>query len=48
MTHSLDGFVQFLHTVHHGGIAVRVPVTVCALVSIWVVLKMIEYTFCGS
>jgi hypothetical protein len=48
MTHSLDGFAQFLHTVHHGGIAVRIPVAICALVSVWVVLLMVEHAFCGD
>jgi hypothetical protein len=48
MTHSLDGFAQFLHTVHHGGIGVRVPVAICALVVLYVLGMMMEYAFCGD
>ena len=48
MAHLLDGFGQFLHTVHHGGIVVRVPVAVVALVGLWIALKCVEYTFCGD
>ena len=35
-------FVQFLHTVHHGGVGVRLAVSVVALVALWIVLKMVE------
>jgi hypothetical protein len=45
MTHSLDGFAQFLHLIHHN-LAARCVVSVIALVSIWVVLLMVEYAFC--
>ena len=44
VTHSLDGFAQFLHTVHHGGIAVKLPVAICALIGLWIIGKCIEYT----
>jgi hypothetical protein len=45
---TLDGFAQFLHTVHHGGIAVRVPVAICALVGLYVIGMIMEYAFCGN
>jgi hypothetical protein len=35
--------MELLHLIHHGGIAVRLVVSVCALVLIYVLLKMAEY-----
>jgi hypothetical protein len=35
--------MTLLHTLHHGSVAVRLAFSVCALVLIYVLLKMAEF-----
>jgi hypothetical protein len=34
--------VTLLHIIHHGGVGVRLAVSVIALAALWIVLKMVE------